>query len=138
MMMGIMVMKSKEQKYYYMNDIALHEYPGCCGIEVAEGFYLAEVNQNQVYWSPGPAGTLQQVYRRALRTISEQRTCRHIQLTIVTKYKKSGKEQCPGFKDFLMKNNWVMLEEFVNPNHGNTVAVFGKTFAKRILRPNRW
>lgn len=126
-------MKSKEQLYYYMNDIVVDEYPGCCGIEVVHGFYLDKKTEYDTNWQ-GPGVTLDKVYKRTLKQISSLRSCRHIQLSFVTKYKNDRDfpdGQLPGFKELLLKNKWMLVDEFVNPNHGNTVAVFSKTFPKK-------
>jgi hypothetical protein len=115
-------------------DIDITGYPACCGIEIASGFNLDR-------WGYGVKKlTKKQVFARALRDINRYRNRTHVQLSIVTKYRDrdaSDEGQCPGFPEYLLDNGWMAIEEFVNSNTGNTVAVFCKTFPKKRVRKQR-
>jgi len=127
-------MKKSEAKYC-AEKLYLDEYAGCCGIQIAGGF---DVYENDG-WHGEKGKTLEQVYNGWLKQIGSERDCRHIQLSFVTKYANaerlglfdSKEGQCPGFKDFLLKKKWKVVDEFVNPNHGNTVCVMAKTYPKK-------
>ena len=127
---------SKENLYIPPDEVTVQEYPGCCGAEIAEGFYCTPHNDG--YAEKGIP--IEQWHKKALKRIDDQRTARHVQLSIVTKYKEKqphlngGKEQVPGFKDFLLGKGWYVIDEFVNPNHGNTVCILGKTYLRKKKR----
>ena len=128
---------SKEKLYSSPNEITVQEYPGCCGAQIAEGFYCYPFED----YGYGDKGIpIDQWHKKALKQIENKRTARHVQLSIVTKYKDKmdytgdSPEQVPGFKDFLIGKGWYVIDEFVNPRHENKVCVLGKTYL-RMKKP---
>jgi hypothetical protein len=127
-----MVMKNEQMYYDTSDELYFSEYPGCCGIEVVTGFYVDKSSDKLNSFRQTTPCSLNELHKKFLDRISKGRTRRHIQLSVVTKYKQKDSgidgQQVPGFKDFLLRNGWFIIDEFINPNHGNKVCVMGKTF----------
>jgi hypothetical protein len=120
----------EKEEFYFEPHPEVHEYPGCCGIEVVTYFDLTKWHKSN-WGAVEPKLTLKEWHEKAYKRILKQRNCKHVQLSLVKSYKlHPDKEQVPGFISFLKKKKWKTIAEFVNPNHGNTVIVLGKTFAK--------
>jgi len=129
-------MSKKKEMFYVINDYPqVDDYPGCCGIDIINGFDVDKINGEDKEDVDEGIFTESSLHQVLYRHILKKRIRRNVQIALVSKYKELNgglREQIPGFIDFLVKEKkWKVLDKFVNPNHGNQVTVLSKTFAKK-------
>jgi len=128
-------MSKKKEAFYAITEYPqVDDYPGCCGIDIINGFEVDHMHGEDEENVDEGILSESSMHKALYKHILDNRSRRNVQVALVSKYKEPdsrGTEQIPGFIDFLVKEKkWKVLDKFVNPNHGNQVTVLSKTFAK--------
>ena len=143
------------EKLYQLREhsFQMDQYPNCCGIDVATGFYVDETTEEEYkkqlaefnkeyknasnWWRPDPPAKplkLAAVHKWYEKKIRDRRAAARVQLALITKYKSTGKEQVPGLSEYLQKKGYEVQQVFINPAHGNEITILQKTWKNRNLK----
>lgn len=136
--------KYREWRFYH------DQFSGCCGIGIFCRFqqapthdldYETDWRRPQKKVNDTKFDTMEEVaedlYQRMIKYAEELSYYTTYQIALVSHYDtgpNAGTHQFQELEDILLREEWVITQVFINPNHGNEITLFTKHFPEWVAK----